>query len=511
MSGGATQLLRGLARDRSGRRRARSGRPLFSGALVLVVLSGSVAARSDEDAPIRSPPQNPIPALAAPTAPGRTGPRIMSRTAFDAGDLAWVTFAAIGASLMIPGWVLFYRARMGRPDLSRVAGQVFLLTCLVSLCWAFVTYSLAFGVNWGGESAPEADLVGPDGQFTGLPVIGGAGNLALRGLEPSAAADDREYPLRRRRDAVPHMLFMGFQMFVAMMGPVPLVVVLSDRVKTAPLIAAALGWSIVVYAPLAHWIWGFGWLRQLGAQDFAGGAVLQMAAGFSALTLLALLPRRASVWAEETSACSGMACLGGTLLWAGALFLSGGSALSAGPSAVAAVLCTHLAVCAGALAWAGAGWLRDGRATFGDLAAGAASGSAAIASCSGLVALQSALVIGLVSGIVCRAACTALATGRERGLMTVFAIQGAGGCLGLVLTGVFASSNFAGADHSGRPIEGLLSGNPAQLRLQALAALSAAALAVAGSALVFGTVRVLARGNWLTAEIQESASDSASA
>src|SRR5262249_35024494 len=100
---------------------------------------------------------------------------------------------------------------------------------------------------------------------------------------------------------------------------------------------------------------------------------------------------------------------------------------------------------------------------------------------------------------------------RERGLMTVFAIQGAGGCLGLLLTGVFASSNFAGADHSGRPIEGLLSGNPAQLRLQALAALSAAALAVAGSALVFGTVRVLARGNWLTAEIQESASDSASA
>jgi Amt family ammonium transporter len=158
-----------------------------------------------------------------------------------------------------------------------MAGQILVLAVLLSLGWGLMAHSHAFGLNWGAENALEKELVGPDGQFTGFPLIGGTRHTGLQGLEPEVAADEQEYPLRRRRDSIPHMLFMFFQMIVAVVAPVPLLVLLSDRLKGGPLIIALLGWSALVYVPLAHWIWGFGWLRAIGVQDYAGGAVLHMA------------------------------------------------------------------------------------------------------------------------------------------------------------------------------------------------------------------------------------------
>ena len=444
-------------------------------------------------------------AMMQPTEPGRRGPRIFTRTTFDPGHVAWVAVAALGTTLIVPGWLFFYRGWMGTSDLSRsglsrTGGQILVLAVLLSLGWGLLAHSHAFGLNWGAEDALEKELVGPDGQYTGFPLIGGTRHTGLQRLEPEVAADDHEFPLRRRRDSIPHMLFMMFQMMVAVIAPMPLVVLLSDRLKSGPLIVALIGWSALVYVPLAHWIWGFGWLRSMGVQDYAGGAVLHMAAGFSALAVLPLLPRRPTRPSPAAAEHAGFICLGGALLWAGSLFLNGGSALGAGPSTVAAIVCAHLAACAGAVGWAGAGWLRNGSAAFGDVVAGAASGLAAIASCSGLVALQSAVVIGLAGGVVCRAACAVFAARRERDILMVFGIQGVGGCLGILLTGVFASANFAGSDDSGRHIEGLLSGESALLRLQATAAIVTAVLSLAGSLIVFGIVRRLSGAGWSNAD-----------
>jgi Amt family ammonium transporter len=464
-----------------------------------LLICGSIGtAFGQETSGSSSMPQgvNPMGAMMQPTEPGRRGPRIFTRTTFDPGHVAWVALAALGAALIIPGWLFFYHGRTGTPELSRTGGQMLVLAVLLSLLWGLMAHSHAFGLNWGSENALEEELVGPNGQYTGLPFIGGTRHTGLQGLEPEVAADEHEYPLRRRRDLIPHMLFMLFQMLVAVIAPMSLVVLLSARLKRGALIVATIGWSLVVYVPLAHWIWGFGWLRSMGVQDYAGGAVLQMAAGFSVLGVLPVLPRLPTEPPLAAAEHTGFTCLGGALLWAGSLFLNGGSALAAGPSAVAAVTCAHLAACAGAVGWAGATWLRNGKASFGDVVAGAASGLAAIAACSGLVALQSAVVIGLAAGIICRGACAALAARREREMLTVFGIQGVGGCLGMVLTGVFASENFAGSDESGSPIAGLLTGGTQLLQRQLTAAVVAAALAAAGSLVVFGIVRRLSGTRW---------------
>lgn len=439
--------------------------------------------------------------LSQPAGSGRTGPRTFSKTKFDAGDVAWVSLAAMGTLLIAPGWLFFYSGGQGKIERARIAESWLILAVIESIVWGLFTYSLAFAPNMGALDLPENELVGIDGQFSGLPIIGGTSHMALQGFEPQAAVDAREFPLRRRTDLVPHVLFMIFQMFTAVVALAPLVVVLANRVRTSVLISALMAWSIVVYVPLAHWIWGFGWLRQMGVQDFAGGAVLHIAAGFSAVALLPFLSRPASVddspEAAPVPGATGLVCLGAGLLWAGLLLLNGGSAVGAGPTAINAMLNAHVAACAGAIGWAGAEWLRRGSATIGDLVAGLAAGLVTISAGSGLVAPQTALLIGMAGGIVCRAACHALARRHAGPIMTVFGIQGVGGFLGMLLAGVFASSNYAGADHSRRLIEGLLTGNFLQLRLQAIASGTAALLAVLGTLLIFGIVRLIAGPQWI--------------
>jgi Amt family ammonium transporter len=440
--------------------------------------------------------QNPMAAMARPSGPGRKGPPAFSSREFEPGHLAWVTVAALGSTLTIPGWLFFYCNAAGSRNLGRAAGQLLLLTVLLSLGWGVVLYSMAFGLNWGADAAVQSELSGPDGSYTGLPLIGGTSNRIWQGLEPQVAADSFEYPLRRRRDSIPHILFMVFQMMLALAAPAPLVVLLSDRIRTGPLVAAALGWVALVYVPVTHWIRGFGWLRQMGVQDFAAGSALQMAVGFSVLGILPLLPRRSAEPVPAPEPQVGVVCAGGLLIWVGALFINGASALSASPAAVAAILCAHLAACAGAVGWAGSGWLRTGRAGSEELVLGAVAGLAAIAAGSGFVAPQSALIIGLVSGIVCRALSTACASRSESLVLRTFAIQGVGGALGLLFTGIFASSNFAGINDTGRAIDGLLSTDATMLLTQARAALAVAVIAPVGSLVVFASVRAVVREGW---------------
>src|SRR5579872_4963287 len=200
--------------------------------LASCALVSGLPALGQEDQPEPPAGVNPMPALAQPSGTGRTGPRVFHRSSFEPGHVAWVAVAAIGTLLVAPGWLFLYAGRAGNRAPSRAAAQLVLLATLLSLTWGLITYSLAFGFNWGAASARESELVGSDGQFTGLPLIGGTRHMALAGLEPDVAADEHEYPLRRRQDAIPHILFMTWQMLVALIAPVPMVVVLSNRLKT---------------------------------------------------------------------------------------------------------------------------------------------------------------------------------------------------------------------------------------------------------------------------------------
>jgi ammonium transporter, Amt family len=437
--------------------------------------------------------QNPMGAMANPAGPGKLGPPEFSRKSFDSGHIAWVALATLGGLLAIPGAIFFYSGRTGRIDPQEASVSFLPVAAVIVLSWVLVLYSFSFDFNIGAANKAEKDFKGPEGQYTGLPVLGSIRHLALGGFDPQVAADAREYPVRRRKDQIPHTLFMMFQVAIATIAAAPLAAALSSRLRSMGLLLGILLWSAFVCVPLAHWIWGFGWLQQRGALDFSGGTLLHISAGFSALaaalvigrdTRAPLLPHADGVTGTRN------ACLGGAMFFVGALCLNGGAALAAGPVAVSAILCALLAAAAGGTAWGLLGLIRTQELKSSDFAAGAVAGLAAIAACSGFVAPQSAIMIGATAGIVCRVFCESLANRPNTELLQIFGIQGVGGVLGVLLAGVFAMTSFAGEDAQHKAIDGLLSGNTELLVTQSLTALVAIVVALFGSFLAISMARI---------------------
>lgn len=352
----------------------------------------------------------------------------------NAGDTAWVLASAALVMLMTPGLALFYGGLVRGKNVISTLMHSFFILALVSVQWVLVGYSLAFGPDHGG-------------------LIGGLNWLALQGV---GGAPNPDYA-----PGVPHLAYMAFQMMFAIITPALITGAFAERKRFKAFVFFSLLWATFVYDPIAHWVWGTGgWLRNLGTLDFAGGTVVHISSGVSALVTALMLGPRLD-FAETTPEGHNLplTALGAGLLWFGWFGFNAGSALTAGPLAASAFVVTNTAAAMAGLSWMTMGWLHERRPSLVGLCAGAVAGLVAITPASGYVSVPASVLIGLIAGALCYWAVT-LTKRRFRidDALDVFGVHGIGGIWGSLATGIFATTvvNAAGGN-------GLLFGNPLQL------------------------------------------------
>ena len=363
----------------------------------------------------------------------------------DSGDTAWLLTSTALVMLMTPGLALFYGGMARRKNVLGTMMHSFILLGLVSVIWALYGYSLAFheGSFWGGF---------------GWSFLQGVG----------AEPDPYGYA-----GTIPHQVFMAFQLMFAIITPALITGAFAERMKFSAMLFFMFLWSSIVYSPLAHWVWGKGGMLRFGdpgaifgALDFAGGTVVHISSGVSALVMALLIGKRVGFGKQPMIPHNvTMTVTGAALLWFGWFGFNAGSAVSSGGLAASAFIATHFASAAATLSWAFVEWMVKGKPSALGAASGAVAGLVAITPASGYVSPMPAIGIGLVAGAVCFWACTSLKSklGYDDSL-DVFGVHGVGGTTGALLTGIFASKavNPAAAD-------GLFYGNPGQLVNQIVA------------------------------------------
>lgn len=381
----------------------------------------------------------------------------------NAGDTAWIMICAALVFIMTPGVAFFYGGMARRKNILSILTQCFAIICLVSLQWVLFGYSLSFG---------------PD---TGYGIIGGLDWIGLRGVgqEPSSVY----------AGTIPHLVFMIFQAMFAIITPALMVGAFAERVKFSALVLFTLLWSTFVYDPIAHWVWGSGgWLGKIGALDFAGGIVVHVSSGVSALLLAVLIGKRVG-YEKQAFAPHNLPItfLGGALLWLGWFGFNAGSALEAGGLAANAFVTTNTAAAAAGMAWAFMEWKLDGAPTVLGIVSGVVAGLVAITPACGFVSALSAIPIGLIAGVICY-----LAVARLKPLLgyddslDVFGVHGIGGIWGTLATGLFAAVaiNPGGAD-------GLFFGNAKLFFIQIFYMLVCIAYALIVTGILYKIVDVL--------------------
>ena len=355
--------------------------------------------------------------------------------AIDSGDTTWLLVSsAIVLMMTAPGLALFYGGLVRRKNALATVMQCFILIAVMSIQWVLWGYTLAFGPDVGSVIGSLAWL--------GLVGVGGA---------PSDYAP-----------TVPHQAFMIFQGMFAIITPALIAGAIADRMKFSAFLTFAVLWATLVYDPLAHWVWGGGWIGDMGALDFAGGTVVHISSGVSALVAAIVLGKRLGYPAEPMPPHNvPYTVIGAALLWFGWFGFNAGSALAADAVAVGAFVATNTAAAAATLGWMGAEWWTRGKPTVLGAATGAVAGLVGITPAAGFVSPLSAIVIGVAVGVVCFAACSVKFKFGYDDSLDVVGVHGVGGALGALLTGVLASTavNPGGAD-------GLLFGNPGQLWIQ---------------------------------------------
>ncbi len=367
--------------------------------------------------------------------PGLAG--ASQESAIDTGDTAFVMISAALVLIMTPGLALFYGGMVRRKNVLSILMQCFIIMCLVSVQWVLFGYSFAFGPDLGH-------------------IIGSLKWAGLSGVGQS--------PFPDYSATIPHQVFMLFQLMFAIITVGLIIGSFAERMRFPAFLIFAFLWTTIVYDPLAHWVWGVGgWLRNLGALDFAGGTVVHISSGVSGLIAALILGRRKGYGSESILPhCLPMTVLGAALLWFGWFGFNAGSALAANGLAASAFMVTNTAAAMAALSWVFAEWLHHGKPTMLGAVSGGVAGLVAITPGSGFVGPMSALAIGLVAGIICYLAVSVLKTrfGYDDSL-DVFGVHGVGGTWGALATGLFASTavNPAGAN-------GLFFGNPGQLLIQ---------------------------------------------
>ena len=357
----------------------------------------------------------------------------------DSGDTAWLLMATALVMIMLPGLALFYGGLVRSKNVLSTVMHSWFGLALVSVVWIIVGFSLAFGPDVGG-----------------LGLIGGLDFAMFNGvgLEPSTV-----YAV-----TVPFILFAAFQLMFAAITPALITGAFAERKRFGAFVLFTILWSILVYSPIAHWIWSpDGWLFKLGALDFAGGTVVHLSSGVSALVVAILIGRRHKNGEAMTPHDVPMTVLGAGLLWFGWFGFNAGSALTAGGLAASAFMVTNTAAAAATITWVLASYLRSGKVSVVGAACGAVAGLVAITPASGFVTVGGALIIGLVAGGLCFSATLLRERIKVDDALDVFAVHGVGGAFGAVATGIFASSAIQSA------YSGLLEGNPQQLVDQLIA------------------------------------------
>ncbi len=350
----------------------------------------------------------------------------------DTGDTAWMlTSTALVLLMTIPGVALFYGGMVRKKNVLATAMQSFTITCLVTVLWMIAGYSLAFGE--GGNA-----------------IIGGLDRLLLRGM----GVEDLY-------GSIPESVFMTFQMTFAIITPALIAGAVADRMKFSALLWFIGIWSLVVYAPIAHWVWGGGFLGDAGVLDFAGGTVVHINCGIAGLVAAIMTGKRVGYGTESMVPHNlSFSVIGASLLWVGWFGFNAGSAVAANGTAGMAMAVTQIATAAAALAWMFAEWMLKGKPSVLGVISGAIAGLVAITPASGYVDPAGALIIGAIAGVGCYWGATGLkrAIGVDDSL-DVFAVHGIGGIIGALLTGVFALEAIGGAP-------GLIDGNPGQVVTQ---------------------------------------------
>jgi len=359
----------------------------------------------------------------------------------NAGDTAWLLASAALVMLMTPALGFFYGGLVRRKNVLSTLMHSWFILALISVQWVLWGYSLTFS---------------PD---TGLGIIGGLSWVGLNGVGQEPNADYAA--------TVPHLAYMAFQMMFAVITPALITGAFAERKRFKAFVLFSLLWATFVYDPVAHWVWGTGgWLRVLGTLDFAGGTVVHITSGISALVAAVVLGKRKGHGVQTFDPHDlTMVVLGAGMLWFGWFGFNAGSALTAGGLAASAFVVTNTAAAMAALTWMTVSWIVHRRPSVLGAAAGAVAGLVAITPASGYVSVSASIIIGLGAGVLCFFAVTVI---KERfgvdDALDVFAVHGVGGTWGAIATGIFASVavNAAGAN-------GLINGNPQQVLTQVIA------------------------------------------
>jgi Amt family ammonium transporter len=392
-----------------------------------------------------------------------------------AGDISWVLTATGLVMLMTPALGFFYGGLVRKKNLVSTIVQCLVIFAVISIVWALWGYSLVFGPSFHG-------IIGDLSLF-------GLNNIGIHSVSPALAPD------------IPTLLYFAFQLKFAAITPALIIGACAERIKFRSLLIFIVLWSTLIYVPIAHWVWNpDGWLRAIGAIDFAGGIVVHVSAGLSALAAALVLGRRKGCgipWKNHMQALDAKdsasefkptnipyVILGAALLWFGWFGFNAGSALAANDLAVSALVTTNLAAATAAVSWMLMDWLIKGKPSAVGVSIGAVVGLVAITPAAGYVNVTSALIIGLTAGIISNLVANWRA-GRSRidDTLDVFACHGVGGLWGSIATGLFASAAVNGAS-------GLLSGNAGQLVAQLIAVAVVAPFAFFGSYLLLKLVNV---------------------
>ncbi|MFZ3122078.1 MAG: ammonium transporter [Thermodesulfovibrionales bacterium] len=377
-----------------------------------------------EEPKVESPaPQAPAAGVQPATAAVPPVPVATAPPKVDTGDTAWVLISSALVMLMTPGLALFYGGMVRRKNVLGTIMQSFIALGVVTILWVLYGYSLSFG---------------PDKWH----IIGGLEWVGLKGVgldpNPDYAA------------TIPHQAFMIFQMMFAVITPALITGAFAERFKFKAYLLFLVLWATVVYFPLAHWVWGVGgWLRELGALDFAGGLVVHISSGVSALAAAIIVGKRRKHGVEQMAPHNlTMTLLGAALLWFGWFGFNGGSAVASGSLATSAFVVTHIATAAAALSWMFTEWIHRNKPTALGAASGAVAGLVAITPASGFVGPMPALVIGLVAGVLCYMAVNLKTKLGYDDSLDAVGVHGVGGTWGAIATGLFASKliNSAGND-----------------------------------------------------------------
>ena len=359
----------------------------------------------------------------------------------DSGDTAWMlTSTALVLMMTIPGLALFYGGMVRKKNVLATVMQSFAITCLITVLWMVVGYSLAF--------------------TSGSTILGGLSRVFMAGMTV-----DGVHELAK---TIPESVFMCFQMTFAVITPALIAGAFAERMKFSAMMWFMALWSLVVYAPIAHWVWGGGFLGDWGVLDFAGGTVVHINAGVAGLVCALVMGKRKGFGVENMAPHNlVLSVIGASLLWVGWFGFNAGSANSANGSAGMAMAVTQFAAAAAALSWMFAEWMTRGKPSVLGVISGAVAGLVAITPASGFVTPAGSLAIGIVAGLLCFWGATGLkhAMGYDDSL-DAFGVHGVGGFVGAILTGVFAVEAIGGTGK-----KGLIDGHAAQVLTQLWGAL----------------------------------------